>query len=195
MQRAARHQGEHSPAPNSADAFVEFATQPSAISTYLRTSADSTKAYAHAAGSHLSGRSNIPLSCGPRATCRFAPHTTSPLRYCSRRFSFSSLLVCKQYFLGPERCPPSAAENIRCARSTFSARVVSAERGLLDATIGRMIFVFDGRKARRAAAQPSASRRGTQRAARCEAGLRSPADFTFLASSGTFPSPGVPLQG
>ena len=62
-----------------ADAFVEFAMQRSAVSTCLHTHADSTKAYAHAAGSHLVGRSNIPLSCGPRTTCRFTPHKTSPV--------------------------------------------------------------------------------------------------------------------
>ena len=69
-----------SPAPNTADAFVEFATQRSVVGTCRHTSADSTKASSHAAGSHLTGSSSIPLSCGPRTTCHHTPHTTSPRR-------------------------------------------------------------------------------------------------------------------
>jgi len=76
-----------SPAPNTADAFVEFATQRSVVNACLHTSADSTKAYAHAAESHLTSRSNIPLSCGSRTTCRHTPNTTSPRRTASGFFS------------------------------------------------------------------------------------------------------------
>jgi hypothetical protein len=61
-------------------------------STSVHASADSTKAYAHAAGSHLTRRSIIPLSCGPRTTCRHAPHSTFPSR--AAFFSLQLALAC-----------------------------------------------------------------------------------------------------
>src|SRR6187551_3582601 len=71
-----------SPAPNTADAFVEFATQRSVVGTCRHTSADSTKAYSHAAGSHLTGSSSIPSAAAPEppATIRRTPRPRVVLR-------------------------------------------------------------------------------------------------------------------
>jgi hypothetical protein len=44
---------------------VEFAASRSALALHLHASADSRNSYAHAAGSHLTGHSNIPSAAAP----------------------------------------------------------------------------------------------------------------------------------
>ena len=45
--------------------LVEFASSRSALAPHLHAIADSTKSYAHAAGSHLTGHANIPSAAAP----------------------------------------------------------------------------------------------------------------------------------
>jgi len=54
-----------SPPPKKADELVESAASHSALAPHLHASADSTNSYAHAAGSLLTRRANIPSAAAP----------------------------------------------------------------------------------------------------------------------------------